>query len=206
LLVSKRNTEVSRFWDALEMYINIDNILLLFFSWRGILWLYFMFIWINRTENNYCICNEWTTVFLMLPISMCFLVFHFLSNVNVVCDCLRVMMSDNVVCDCLRVMMSDTCCLWLFVCDDVRQRCLWLFVCDDVRHVLCCVCLLIVNPVLPVSLDCPYFIATSLFPNVYFFSQIYMYMNICIYLFILPWQHLPTNIACLIFFFYIGQL
>jgi hypothetical protein len=35
-------------------------------------------------------------------------------------------------------------------------------------HILCCVFLRLVYPMLPVSLDCPFFIAPSVFSNIYF--------------------------------------
>ena len=54
----------------------------------------------------------------------------------------------------------------LFVCLNYL-RCLCLSACDGVRHVLCCVFLRIVCPVLPFSLDCPFLIAPSVFSNVY---------------------------------------
>ena len=54
----------------------------------------------------------------------------------------------------------------LFVCLNYL-RCLCLSGCDGVRHVLCCVFLRIVCPVLPFSLDCPFLIAPSVFSNVY---------------------------------------
>jgi hypothetical protein len=44
-----------------------------------------------------------------------------------------------------------------------------LFVCGGVQHILCCVfalfvfVLCLVYPIWPVSLDCPFFIATSVF-------------------------------------------
>ena len=45
---------------------------------------------------------------------------------------------------------------------------LCLFAYSDVQHILCCfVFLRVVYPVLPVSLDCPFFIALSVFSNVY---------------------------------------
>jgi hypothetical protein len=40
---------------------------------------------------------------------------------------------------------------------------LCLFVYSDVQHILCCVFLRLVYPVLPVSLDCPFLIAPSVF-------------------------------------------
>ena len=46
-------------------------------------------------------------------------------------------------------------------------RYLCLFVCDGVQHVLCCVFLHFVFPMLPVSLDCPFVIAPSVFSDVY---------------------------------------
>ena len=46
-------------------------------------------------------------------------------------------------------------------------RCLCLFAYIGVQHILCCVFLRIVWPVLPVSLDCPFLIAPSVFSNVY---------------------------------------
>jgi hypothetical protein len=46
-------------------------------------------------------------------------------------------------------------------------RCLCLLTLSDVHHILCCVCLRIVCPVLPVSLGCSFFIAHSVFSNVY---------------------------------------
>jgi hypothetical protein len=47
-------------------------------------------------------------------------------------------------------------------------RCLCLFAYIGVQHILSCVFLGIVCPVLPVSLDCPFLIALSIFSNVYF--------------------------------------
>jgi hypothetical protein len=41
--------------------------------------------------------------------------------------------------------------------------CLCLLAHSSAQHILCCVFLLLVDPVLPVSLDCPLFIATSVF-------------------------------------------
>jgi hypothetical protein len=49
--------------------------------------------------------------------------------------------------------------------DHVYSLC--LFAHSSARHILCCIFLLLVYPVLPVSLDCPLFIATSVFSNVY---------------------------------------
>ena len=50
-------------------------------------------------------------------------------------------------------------------------RYLCLFVHSGVQHILCCVfvfyCLRLVYPMLPVSLDCPFLIAPSVFSNVY---------------------------------------
>jgi hypothetical protein len=43
-----------------------------------------------------------------------------------------------------------------------------LVVYGGVQHILCCVCLRLVGHELPVSLDCPFFISTSVFFNVYF--------------------------------------
>jgi len=38
---------------------------------------------------------------------------------------------------------------------------------SDAHHILCCVCLRLVYSMLPVSLDCPFFITSSVFSNVY---------------------------------------
>ena len=38
-------------------------------------------------------------------------------------------------------------------------RYVYLFTYCGVQHILCCVCLRLVHPVLPVSLDCPFWIA-----------------------------------------------
>ena len=38
---------------------------------------------------------------------------------------------------------------------------------SGVQHILCCVFLRLVYPMLPVSLDCPFLIAPSVFSNVY---------------------------------------
>ena len=53
-------------------------------------------------------------------------------------------------------------------------RYLCLLVHSGVQHMLCCVFLHIVYPALPVSLDCPFLIAPSVFPNVYFQIQMYL--------------------------------
>jgi hypothetical protein len=47
-----------------------------------------------------------------------------------------------------------------------------LFTYSGVQHILCCVFLCIVNLILPVSLDCSFLIAPSVFPNVY--------LNLCL--------------------------
>ena len=44
--------------------------------------------------------------------------------------------------------------------------CLCLFAHSGIQNILCCVFLRLVYPVLPVSLDCPFFIAPSVFSNV----------------------------------------
>jgi hypothetical protein len=52
-------------------------------------------------------------------------------------------------------------------------RCMCLFAHSGVQHILCCVfCfgfLRLVCPMLSVSLDCPFFLVTSVFANVYYF-------------------------------------
>jgi hypothetical protein len=45
--------------------------------------------------------------------------------------------------------------------------CLCLLAYSGVQHILCCVFLHLVYPMLPVSLDCPFFIAPLVFSNVY---------------------------------------
>ena len=47
----------------------------------------------------------------------------------------------------------------------LRYLCLLTY--SGVQHILCCVFLRIVYPMLPISLDCPFFIAPSVFTNVY---------------------------------------
>ena len=47
-------------------------------------------------------------------------------------------------------------------------RYLWLFAHSGVQHILCCV-YIFYTPMLPVSLDCPFLIAPSVFSNVYLF-------------------------------------
>ena len=46
-------------------------------------------------------------------------------------------------------------------------RCLCLFVYIDDQRILCCVSRRLVTPMLPVSLECPFLIAPSVFSNVY---------------------------------------
>jgi hypothetical protein len=46
-------------------------------------------------------------------------------------------------------------------------RCLCLFVYIDDQRILCCVSRRLVSPMLPVSLECPFLIAPSVFSNVY---------------------------------------
>jgi hypothetical protein len=52
-------------------------------------------------------------------------------------------------------------------------RYLWLFTYSGVQHTLRCrlVVLRFVYPMLPVSLDCPFLIAPSVFSNVYIYTQ-----------------------------------
>jgi hypothetical protein len=51
-------------------------------------------------------------------------------------------------------------------------RYLCLFAYSGVQHILCCVFLRLVYPMLPVSLDSPCLIAPSVFSNVYFTRKI----------------------------------
>jgi hypothetical protein len=46
-------------------------------------------------------------------------------------------------------------------------RYLWMFTHSDVQHILCCLFALFFFVLLQVSLDCPFFIAPSVFSNVY---------------------------------------
>ena len=46
-------------------------------------------------------------------------------------------------------------------------RYLYLFTYGGVQHILCCVFLHLVYPMLPVSLICPFFIAPSVLSNIY---------------------------------------
>jgi len=49
---------------------------------------------------------------------------------------------------------------------NLRYLCCF-FACSGVQHILCCLFLRIVYPVLPVSLDSPFLIDPSVFSNVY---------------------------------------
>jgi len=60
---------------------------------------------------------------------------------------------------------------------------LFVFVCIKwcPTHIVLCFCfvfLRLVYPILPVSLDCPFLIATSVFPNVYFMQLLRLYFLI----------------------------
>ena len=48
---------------------------------------------------------------------------------------------------------------------------LFVFVYNGVLHILCCVFLCLVYPMLPVSLGCPFSIAPSVFSNLYIYIQ-----------------------------------
>jgi len=50
-------------------------------------------------------------------------------------------------------------------------RYLCLLVCSGVWRILCCVFLRIVCPMLPVSLDCPFLIGSSVFSKVFFYTE-----------------------------------
>ena len=60
--------------------------------------------------------------------------------------------------------------LTTIVCGRVVSYLLYLclFVHGGVKHIVCCVFVLFVFVLLPVSLDCPFLIASSVFSNVYF--------------------------------------
>ena len=45
---------------------------------------------------------------------------------------------------------------------------LCLFAYSGIQHIVCCVFLRFVYPMLPISLNCPFLIALSVFANVYF--------------------------------------
>ena len=49
---------------------------------------------------------------------------------------------------------------------------LCLFAYNGVQHILCCVFLRLVYPMLPVSLDCPFLVAPLVFSNVYFIQML----------------------------------
>jgi len=48
----------------------------------------------------------------------------------------------------------------------LRYLCLIAY--SGLQHILCCVFRCLVYPMLPVSLDCPFSIALSVFSNIYF--------------------------------------
>ena len=52
---------------------------------------------------------------------------------------------------------------------------LYLFTHSGVQYILCCVFLRIVFSMLPVSLDCSFLMAPSVFSNVYLSSRTYHY-------------------------------
>jgi hypothetical protein len=47
-------------------------------------------------------------------------------------------------------------------------RCLCLLTYSGVLYTLCCAFCCLVSPTLPVSLDCPFLLAPSVFSNIYF--------------------------------------
>ena len=49
---------------------------------------------------------------------------------------------------------------------------LLVFANSGFQHMLCCVFLCLVYPMLPVALDCPFLIAPSVFSNVYFTADV----------------------------------
>ena len=53
-------------------------------------------------------------------------------------------------------------------------RYLCLFAHSSVKHILCCVLIGLVYPMLPVSLDCPFSILPSVFSNVYVNSWVFL--------------------------------
>jgi hypothetical protein len=57
----------------------------------------------------------------------------------------------------------------------INLRYLCFFVHSDVQHILCCVFVLLVYPILPVSLDCPFLIILAVFCKVYFMTIIVEY-------------------------------
>jgi hypothetical protein len=61
----------------------------------------------------------------------------------------------------------------------LRDLCLFAY--SGVQHILCCVFLRLVYPVLPVSLDCPFLVAPSVFSNVYLRHPITNLIGTCIF-------------------------
>jgi len=57
-------------------------------------------------------------------------------------------------------------------------RYLCLFANSGVQHILHCVFILLLFVLLPVSLDCPFLIAPSVFSNVYFYISIVLALTI----------------------------
>ena len=91
-------------------------------------------------------------------------------------SCIRNVMNIRILIYVFKISPWKRCsvrlCLQLFVGGFMSYlRYLCLFVHSGVQHILCCVfvfyCLRLVYPMLPVSLDCPFLIAPSVFSNVY---------------------------------------
>jgi hypothetical protein len=86
------------------------------------------------------------------------------------CVCLAYSGVQHILC-CVCLAYSGVqhmlCCVCLTYSGVQHILCCVCLAYSDVQHMLCCVFLRLVYPILPGSLDCPFFIAPLVFSNVY---------------------------------------
>ena len=66
----------------------------------------------------------------------------------------------------IKICNSHPQCYWIVLNAVSYLRYLCLFLHSGVQHILCCIFVLLSSSMLPVSLDCPFLIAPSVFCNV----------------------------------------
>ena len=131
-------------WVCVSSLYGLGFVLLFHGTFIFVLW----YLFVSGSSSSSNIASDQST--------HCCLLYHIL-------DPLRVITSVDVVSVFVFFTFASSClqkgsCLIYVSC---------LFAHSGVQHIFCFICLRLVYPVLPVSLDCPFSIAPSVFSNVY---------------------------------------
>ena len=137
-------------------------------------WLIFILVRRTRLWNNFPCC----------PSFLAFVLSYYVSLRSEFCVVMSITISAKKRCS----VRLD---LQLFVGGLMSYlRYLWLFAYNDIQYLLSFVCLRLMYPMLPISLDCSFVIALLLFSNIYLINCIswnykyQTYIHCCIYIYI----------------------